>query len=87
MVNEQKEDHVVGQLTRSPVEWNPVEGKDALRWRRTAAHVTCSVFLTTERRLISFPVECGWSVFLWLLSDSRWSQEIRKRNRAFAVIW
>ena len=31
LVNEQKEDHVVGQLTRSPVEWNPVEGKDALR--------------------------------------------------------
>ena len=31
MVNEQKEDHVVGQFTRSPVEWNPVEGKDALR--------------------------------------------------------
>ena len=30
-VNEQKEDHVVGQLTRSPIEWNPVEGKGALR--------------------------------------------------------
>ena len=68
-VNEQKEDHVVGQLTRSPVEWNPVEGKGVLDGN--ALQPICPLFLTTERRLISFSVECGWSAFLWLLSDSR----------------